>query len=109
MSGEHEIRPGCIASKTRSCPSAGYIWEIDLLIRLSSRVVDKYSLVLGVAGVPYDGIAARVEERFAAVVPPNPVVLAIGGSENLENLALAARLAKPVLVNHDQVANVGVV
>ena len=53
-----------------------------------------------------DSIAARVEKRLAAIVPPHSVVLVLGGSENLENLALAAGLAKPVLVNHDQVANV---
>jgi hypothetical protein len=67
--------------------------------------VDEYVLILGVSRMPDDGIAARVEERLVAIVPPNPIVLVLGASENLQNLARTSRLGEPVSVDHDQVTN----
>jgi hypothetical protein len=68
--------------------------------------MDQPRLLLGVRRVLDDCIAAWIEDRLVAVVPPHAVVRVACGSENLEDLADTTGLAQPASFDDDQIADV---
>src|SRR6266545_6397481 len=84
---------GCATATTIRLPPLRLVDEDGLLLVLALGAVDDARM------------AARIEERLAAVLPAHAVVLVAGRAQNFENLTRAAGLADVCSFDLDQVAD----